>query len=317
MTWLTWRQHRWDLASALAVVFLLGGTMVVLTAAGAGLATEIARVCSTSNAAQCGALRMEYATSFGRHQTLLTASIAALPLLVGIFVGAPLAAREFEQGTHLLVWTQGITRRRWFVTKIALVGTAVLVGAALMGTTFQIWASQQSVMSGGWYQFDARPPVFIAYALFALALGIALGSIFQRTLPAMAGTLVGFVAVRIVIEQLWRPHFLPPLTYDANNSGPNDPSPLFIGPPESIDLAGHSVSATRVNEIFGQCASAIKGDKSSLDLHNCFLDHGVRMIGYYQPESRFWLFQSIEAVIFMVLVAALLVLAYHMVMRKR
>jgi hypothetical protein len=33
-----------------------------------------------------------------------------VPLLLGLFWGAPLLAKEFEDGTHSLAWTQGITR---------------------------------------------------------------------------------------------------------------------------------------------------------------------------------------------------------------
>jgi plasmid stabilization system protein ParE len=36
-----------------------------------------------------------------------------LPLLVGLFYGAPLVAREIEYGTHRFVWTQGVSRRHW------------------------------------------------------------------------------------------------------------------------------------------------------------------------------------------------------------
>ena len=42
--------------------------------------------------------------------------------------GAPLLAREFEDGTHSLVWTQGVTRRRWLIRQLAL-GLAAIVGA--------------------------------------------------------------------------------------------------------------------------------------------------------------------------------------------
>ena len=36
-----------------------------------------------------------------------------LPLAVGVFWGAPLLAREVEQGTIRLVFTQSVSRRRW------------------------------------------------------------------------------------------------------------------------------------------------------------------------------------------------------------
>ena len=36
-----------------------------------------------------------------------------VPLLAGVFWGGPLIAREIEQDTHRLAWTQSISRGRW------------------------------------------------------------------------------------------------------------------------------------------------------------------------------------------------------------
>ena len=58
--------------------------------------------------------------------------------------------------------------------------------------------------------FDQRGIVPIGYAAFAFALGVAAGLIIRRTLPAMATTLVGFVAVRMLVTFLVRPHLIAP-----------------------------------------------------------------------------------------------------------
>jgi hypothetical protein len=44
---------------------------------------------------------------------------------------------------------------------------------------------------------------------------------------------------------------------------------------------------------------------------------GVYSLFQYQPASRFWLFQGIEAGLFVVLAALLFALAYRLVMRIR
>ena len=44
--------------------------------------------------------------------------------------------------------------------------------------------------------------------------------------------------------------------------------------------------------------------------------HGFHQVVTYQPASRFWAFQGIEAAIFVVLAGALLALAYRMVLRR-
>jgi drug/metabolite transporter (DMT)-like permease len=46
------------------------------------------------------------------------------------------------------------------------------------------------------------------YTVFAVALGILVGTIWHRMLPAMAATLAGFVVVRIAIDTLARPRYL-------------------------------------------------------------------------------------------------------------
>ena len=47
-----------------------------------------------------------------------------LPALIGVFVGAPLLARELEHGTYRFAWTQGVTRRRWLLSKTLLLALA-------------------------------------------------------------------------------------------------------------------------------------------------------------------------------------------------
>ena len=56
----------------------------------------------------------------------------------------------------------------------------------------------------------------VAYALFAMALGIAAGALLRRTLPAMAVTLAGFIAVRAVIALWLRPHYMSAVTTTYN-----------------------------------------------------------------------------------------------------
>jgi ABC-type transport system involved in multi-copper enzyme maturation permease subunit len=58
--------------------------------------------------------------------------VIAIPCVLGMFWGAPLAAREFETGTFRLAWTQGSTRTRWLAVKLAFVGAASVAVAGLL-----------------------------------------------------------------------------------------------------------------------------------------------------------------------------------------
>jgi hypothetical protein len=153
----------------------------------------------------------------------LTLIVYATPVLVGLFWGAPLLGRELETGTFRLVWTQGITRRRWLLIKIALVGLTGIVIAGAFGliATWQhalVEATALDRIIPG--VFDVSGVVAAGYAAFAFSLGLTSGAVLRRTLPAMAATLVGYAVVRIAVVELVRPHLATPLTY----AGPsNDP----------------------------------------------------------------------------------------------
>jgi len=89
----------------------------------------------------------------------------AVPGLIGMFWGAPLAARECETGTFRLVWTQGVTRTRWLAAKLAITGIAAIAAAELFSLMVNWWSSPiHKAMSGydpgspcGW-GWTTRPP---------------------------------------------------------------------------------------------------------------------------------------------------------------
>src|SRR5207247_984538 len=147
-----------------------------------------------------------------------------IPMLVGVFWGAPLVAREVEQGTHRLVWTQGVTRRRWFGTKVALIGPVTAAGGALFALLVTWWSSPLVKASDDRFAvgiFDLRGIAPIGYVLFALALGVAAGAMIRKTLPAMAATLGGFVVVRVVVDVFVRPHYMATRTASYGLFGPS------------------------------------------------------------------------------------------------
>ena len=133
----------------------------------------------------------------------VTAVVLVLPALIGVFWGAPLIARELEAGTHRLVWNQSITRTRWLAVKLGLVGLAAVTAAGLRqlrgGLVVRPDRQGRRRCRGrprAWTPllFGARGIVPIGYAAFAFALGVTVGMLVRRTVPAMAITLAVFVA---------------------------------------------------------------------------------------------------------------------------
>ena len=62
-------------------------------------------------------------------QIALNTLVLVVPVLIGMFWGAPLIARELETGTFRLAWTQSVSRVRWLLVKLGLVGLAAIVVA--------------------------------------------------------------------------------------------------------------------------------------------------------------------------------------------
>jgi len=131
MAWLTWRQHRPQLLATAGLLLLLAVAAVVteLPIRAAYHRHALSSCLPPATRSGCelivGHFRSEYAARVG-----MTRYLAVLPALAGLFIGAPLLAREFESGTFRLAWTQSLSRRRWVLSRTLLLALATVVAAA-------------------------------------------------------------------------------------------------------------------------------------------------------------------------------------------
>ncbi len=314
MTWLTWRQHRADAVMLALLIACLGVGVILLLALYAPRFPGMAEFCTGGPAETTSCTSVDPQVN-ATLWALIDYGGLLLPVLVGTFVGAATVARELENPTHVLAWTQGISRREWFRRRVLLLSLGGVAAAALCAAAMQGWfAAQRGAGASIWQGFDIAPPVLVAYTLFALCLGTAAGAALKRTTPAVLLTVVVYIAVRVTIALLARPRYLPPVTatFSATHSGaflavPTGDWP--VGPTVCVDAAGRAVGSFAGA---GFCAlpppavPVLGGDH-----------YPISAIAQVQPETRFWLFQGIEAVIFVVLALALLALAHRLVMRVR
>jgi hypothetical protein len=132
-----------------------------------------------------------------------------------MFWGAPLIAHELETGTFRLAWTQSVSRLRWLLVKLGLVGLASMLVAGLLSLMVTWWTSPLDKVSQdrfGPSTFALHGFVPGGYAVFAFALAATVGLLVRRTLPAMAITLAGFVGARLAVTYWIRPHYMSPLS---------------------------------------------------------------------------------------------------------
>jgi hypothetical protein len=339
MTWLAWRQFR---PSAIVGGALLLAVVLLLAITGPMLAhdyhvyLEAVKNCRING---CGSAEPTFVDRFP-HVDLLGTLLIALPGGLGVFWGAPLVTRELENGTHRLAWTQSVSRTRWILTKLGLVGLAAVALTGLFSLAFSWWESPLDRMNLNRLDpviFDQRAIVPVGYAVFGFALGVLAGVLLRRTFAAMGVTLATFIAVRLLFQDLVRPHLYAAvhkvyslaaaggIGFQKNSSGisvmggkPDIPGAWILSS-RVVDAAGHSPTSSVISQL---CPGIARGLPPSHGKHHvvrvlppgqrafesCLsaLSRNYHLAVSYQPGSRFWLFQWTETAIF---VAAGLALA--------
>jgi hypothetical protein len=318
----SWRQFRTQALIGAAGLVVLG---VVLLVTGPNLVhmydAAVAQCRASGGGGNCN---NPVANDDGKLQVLALGLVLAVPVVIGMFWGAPLVARELETGTFRLAWTQSVSRLRWILVKLGLVGLASALVALLLSLMVTWWFSPIDDVTAnrfGAASFGMHGFVPAGYALFAFALGAMTGLLFRRTLPAMAVTLVGFVATRLVVADWVRPHFMKPitealkLTTNANqswgfiNSGGGAVS-VSTGPPSlpnalivSNNIVNNEGLSPTSSFISKACPNLGSGGQQSFQRCTSAISAHYHQVVVYQPANRFWAFQTYETLLFVVLAA--------------
>jgi hypothetical protein len=329
---LSWLQAR------LSVLIALAGLVIVAVVAlitGPGLVHLYDTTVAGCNArGDCQTATKSFIGHDSTLRTWLGILVIVVPGLLGVFWGAPLVAHEFETGTFKVAWTQSVTRPRWLVTKIVILGLAAIVIAGLLSLVVTWWASPLDTAHASQYTtLDQRGLVPLGYAAFAFVLGTATGTIIRRTLPAMVTTLAAFVAARIALSQWVRPHLLPAAhTTVAVTSAPNlgfaptggnGPITFVYGTPSIhnswvrsarlVDHAGHPATASSLHQFLTTACPSIattptpttggvsRGPANPQVFNDCLarISAHYHLAVTYQPASHYWPLQGYETAIFL------------------
>jgi hypothetical protein len=324
MTWVTWRQYRFQAVFAAALFAALTAVLLITGLHAASVWHFALAHCATSNS--CASLVGSNLSLGSPIIAVLVVATSAVPALPGLLWGAPTVATELETGTNQFAWTQGITRRRWLAVRTAwlLLAAAVLAGAVSAIVTW--WSGPYNALTADAFQvnrFDVTDIVPVGYAIFAMALGICAGVLLRRTLPALAVTLAGFVGLRAVIALWLRLHYMTPLTVYYKLTAPFTPAGSFLAVSQGVVGANGKPPTPGTGSVGADGvpvpAACQKFMSTNANLHpvlSCMSAHGYRAYLTYQPASRFWAFQGIETGIYVVLAAVLIGIAFWVLSRR-
>jgi hypothetical protein len=192
------------------------------------------------------------------------------------------------------------------LTKVGLVGAVLLVVATAYALLVSWWMEplNGAITSRLSYLFfDQQGVVPIAYTLFAVAVGVLAGTVTRKVLPAMAITLVAFLAARVVVTLFMRPNFKEAVARTVPVAGetPREPNPAL----------GDWILSADVYNADGTIRSSggtafCEGDGCGAGSYNQWT---------LQPGDRYWPFQWVETGLYVAIAAVLLYLAVVRVRR--
>ena len=308
MLWLVWRQHRMQALVTAALLLAFG---VVLWIHGMGTADLAEGLAPGSDE-----LDNVVAERF-QGMYLFVSWLPVVPVLIGLFWGAPVLAKEFETGTAKLAWTQSVSPRRWLTSKLGGLGVLVTLGGLALGGMINGWLATfdgASVVNrlADLPLFGGSGVASAAWWLFAFVLGVAAGTVTRRTLSAMAVTLAAYVVVFMVVASPlldFRDMYAEPEQLVQTSASDSLPDGSLIAGSQWLDPAGRELDASAVDTVVDQKCGSLP---SGTDFSPCLFKNGYQEAVYYQPPSRYWRFQWTEAAI---LLAAAVALSGYVVYR--
>ena len=269
MTGLIWRQHRgqalWTVIAAailcaLVINFGLSAEhwlagyhdwLRQLAAAGCPPPTAHSGDFHVNSPGTCAALKDRYRGGLqvaftARYNFAAVLSLYGMPAafaIIGAMIGAPVVAREVEQRTQFVAWTQSVSRRRWYVAKI----TALAIGLAVLGLIAGManaWLQRRftagDTTSSRWTCFASANLALAGEVVLAFALAVAFGALLRRTLPGIGAALAGFVVLLLGIR--WA---VVALTPASKTAGPHFTAPSgswILGSGAGIPVPYHPAS---------------------------------------------------------------------------
>lgn len=293
MIWLVWRQQRAQVSTGLGIVLGLAVVWLVILVETSGCATY--RDCDAP-----------FTALVGEYYPFINMGVVLLSIVLGLFAGGPLFAREFEERTHAFVITQAGHHGRWVTAKLLIAAVPVALALTGFGVFIAIVHDRAPLpmlllQNVG---YVSHGPLLGGWFLLAFAFAALIGVLGRRSLPAMVLALVAVIPVSMLVAQVARPAVLPPLRTTEEISQADresgDPLPTASYPMDDgtlIDSGYLSSNGTVLDDM----------EVYSCSEESCLTEVAVAYADYYMDDD-FWTLQVFDLAAYAL--AALMILAF-------
>ena len=320
-TWLrlSFALHRWELLVVTAGSALLAAAMLWI----AGQATMLADLdpsCFTGDAGgACQPLQAHFSELAALSRQLILGSFAA-PFGIGLILGVPIVAREIDHDTASLGWTLSRSRARWLLPRVLFAALVVagLLGMLAVASDVMAQAIQPgSQMAADFTWYGRRGGLLVMRGLLALGIGLAVGAILGRQLPALlvgiAASVLLFTGVSLGMDRWFEADAVVAPFGDAMPAGA-----LVLD--QRLELPDGRVATWSELDPAGQRNIAIENDGmvyASIDENGIASDPIGRMVTFLVPGSRYPTFVLRESAVLAGGSLAIGVLSFVVVRRRR
>lgn len=298
----SWQQYR---LSATGTAAFLGTLALYLLIVGLRIRSGYASVASCHfNASRISPTCSAAMELFGGYHVwgeTTAAIMLAVPMLIGVFAGAPILGRELEAGTFRFAWTQGAGRTRPTLARLALPAVSLTAAAAalsqLFGWFYYPFFAFPSDSAFSPQYFELTGIAFAAWTLTAFAIGALAGVLIRRVVAAIVAGMAVWAGLLLTTLLYLRPHYQAPLTVRGAGGAPGA-SPWVISQWWTGPNGQHITSEQQIIALINHPR------------------HGYSQWTSYQPEARFWHFQFIEAGWLLALCVILIAATFWLVRRR-
>jgi hypothetical protein len=313
---LAWRQQRLELLLLLGVAAL-----VVVTALGIAWQTRVVRdeqlACyrETPTAEEGDSLSPCHAHDLKLDPLQAAAGVAkvgviGVPILLAVFTGVPIVARELEGRTAHMTWSLSRSRLRWLVLRAAPPLAVVAVASVAVGVAGDVLTHAAPWVEGsdpGFEDWWSRGPQVAVRATAVFGVALAVGALLGRQLPAVlvtgGATLALFMAAFFVL--------------DGWMQAAAEPVPIA---PTTI-VSGKIYGSGWRNDATGELLDDVEADLAGIwdedDLNEEGMPRGYTMYFLMVPSHRYGEFVLRESALFASVAGLTIVTSAWIVGRRR